>query len=476
MPQRLVQYGFALVAPSVLLQGCAAILGSKSTNVAAVSDPPGAEVYLDGARVGVTPDTLAVESKKTHTIVLKKAGYKEDSCTLPSSVDGGWVILDVLLSGLIGVIVDAATNEWNELTKKSCKVVLTPSASGPGPTVADAAPTSNEPAIAQAPQASESFRSSAPNENVSDRIRADRRSIVSDIIRTDLAVSVEQGPPGILRVGIGRRFQEHQARQYYLEQLTGAYSSWAVESHPLIIEIWDGNAKIGEFTEGALLLGPGYNTPLDCPENAAIGLCSTLGQAAPSHDAQVTPPSDSPATPTIDAPTVANRYQPDDSANPRPGFQIGLGLGAGLFDVICDGCDAPSETGFSGFLSLSGRVGEKTYVGVETTGWTKDVEDVSSQAYSLMAHVTEFVGDENGLFMRAGLGVVGFRDEDDFTANAVGFLGRIGYEFGSAGIVVAPYVGLVRTFGGAEVKLDGEEIGFDFAISNVQFGLSIFNR
>jgi hypothetical protein len=93
-----------------------------------------------------------------------------------------------------------------------------------------------------------------------------------------------------------------------------------------------------------------------------------------------------------------------------------------------------------------------------------------------MAHLTEYAGLESGLFVRAGLGLVGFRTEDDLTANGFGFLGRIGYELGTGGLVAAPYVGLVRTFGGAELKLDGEEVGFDFAISNVQFGISIGNR
>jgi len=40
-------------------------------------------------------------------------------------------------------------------------------------------------------------------------------------------------------------------------------------------------------------------------------------------------------------------------------------------------------------------------------------------------------------------------------------------------VKAVPYVGYSRTFGGAELKLDGDELGFDAAIGNFQVGLSI---
>ena len=57
--------------------------------------------------------------------------------------------------------------------------------------------------------------------------------------------------------------------------------------------------------------------------------------------------------------------------------------------------------------------------------------------YSLMGHVTQYLSATNGLFLRAGLGVVGYREEADFaevTANAFGFTSRIGYEIGSGSV------------------------------------------
>ncbi len=121
-------------------------------------------------------------------------------------------------------------------------------------------------------------------------------------------------------------------------------------------------------------------------------------------------------------------------------------------------------------------MGDKTVLGVESTGWTQNESGNTAQVYSLMAHVTEYASLQSGLYLRAGLGLVGYREESpfgDLTANGFGFSGRLGYEIGTGSFVFAPYFGLVRTFGGAEFKLEGQEMGLNAAISNVQLGLSI---
>jgi hypothetical protein len=136
-----------------------------------------------------------------------------------------------------------------------------------------------------------------------------------------------------------------------------------------------------------------------------------------------------------------------------------------------------SRTGFSGFLSLARSVGQKTLLGVEGTGWTKEISGSTSiRVYSLMAHLTEYLNRSSGLFLRTGLGLIGFRQDSDFqdlSANGLGFSGRLGYELGTGGVVVAPYVGYVGGLGGAGAKADGNDTGSDVVISNLQFGLSI---
>jgi hypothetical protein len=96
--------------------------------------------------------------------------------------------------------------------------------------------------------------------------------------------------------------------------------------------------------------------------------------------------------------------------------------------------------------------------------------------YSVTAQVTEYLSTTSGLVLGAGVGIVGYHqdtDSGDRSARAVGFSGRLGYELGTGRVALVPYVGVVRTFGGADIKVDGENAGLNVAISNIQLGLSI---
>jgi hypothetical protein len=51
-------------------------------NVGVESDPPGAQIYLDGQPAGQTPTTLEVGRDKDHTVFLKRQGYKPELVVL----------------------------------------------------------------------------------------------------------------------------------------------------------------------------------------------------------------------------------------------------------------------------------------------------------------------------------------------------------------------------------------------------------
>jgi hypothetical protein len=280
-------------------------------------------------------------------------------------------------------------------------------------------------------------------------VKTERTRTVGDMLRTDLVTTVEQGAPGILRVEVGEKFHSHQAREYYFTQLAVAYHTWRVDSRPLIIELWRSGRKIGEYTDRGFLL-----------------------EEAPPPTAAAVP---SPETPTGGGPAqVGGKSRSSANTRERSGFHFGLGLGGGAMDFACHGCDIPSETGFSGFLSVAGSVGEKTLVGLETTGWTGSQSGATARVYSVMANATEYLSATSGLFVRAGVGVVGYHSGfGDRSASAVGFSGRLGYELGMGRFDFVPYVGIVRTFGGTDIKGSGEYAGWNVAISNLQMGLSI---
>jgi hypothetical protein len=288
---------------------------------------------------------------------------------------------------------------------------------------------------------------------VSEAAIAERRLVFGDMLRTELVTSVEQTSPGILRVEVGKRFYSHHSRDYHFSHLASAYYSWAIDDQPLVVELWRDGAKIGEYVDRRFRMEPGV---------AALG---DSGQQVPR-------------VATAGGQATAEARQPAD-VRERPGFHVGLGLGGGVMDLPCRGCNDAGRTGFSGFLSLAGLVGTRTLVGIETTGWTKSESGSTPQVYSVTAQVTEYASATSGLFLSAGVGLVGYRedtDRGDRTASAAGFSGRLGYELGMGRVALVPYLGLVRTFGGADMKLDGQNARLNVALSNLQFGLSVANR
>ena len=71
---------------------CATLSCAKFQSLDVVSDPPGAEIYVDGELVGTTPMKLRVDRLEHHKVFLKKAGYRPELVILelhpePDGVD-----------------------------------------------------------------------------------------------------------------------------------------------------------------------------------------------------------------------------------------------------------------------------------------------------------------------------------------------------------------------------------------------------
>lgn len=103
--------------------GCATVFAHKTMMAPMSSDPPGAEVFVDGHRVGQTPMTIELSHRREHVVTFRKAGYKEATCSIGRSVGAVWVVLDVVF-GLVPVIIDAATGSWYGSNPTVCSVTL----------------------------------------------------------------------------------------------------------------------------------------------------------------------------------------------------------------------------------------------------------------------------------------------------------------------------------------------------------------
>jgi len=106
-----------------LAPGCAAMLKGKTTEVTVTSNTPGAAVTVDGKPAGVTPLKVAVSNKLDSTITVHQAD-KEESCKMATSASVGWIVADVALTGGIGVLIDWATHDWNNIGPELCHVSI----------------------------------------------------------------------------------------------------------------------------------------------------------------------------------------------------------------------------------------------------------------------------------------------------------------------------------------------------------------
>jgi hypothetical protein len=119
-----------LVGAAAAVTGCATLFSSGSVPVAFQTDTPGAEVWINGTRRGVTPLTLEMDNTKPITVTFKQAGRQDVTVDVGTKVRGGFVVLDVL-GGLAPIIIDAATGEWKTLETRTVNANLVQQAGAP---------------------------------------------------------------------------------------------------------------------------------------------------------------------------------------------------------------------------------------------------------------------------------------------------------------------------------------------------------
>jgi hypothetical protein len=123
-----------LLSLAVSLSGCGLIFGGSRQVVRATSSP-------DGALVKTSPDTaetrtpaaLNLERKNSYVLTFTKEGYAPAKAELQRETRVGIIVADVLLTGLVGVIIDAATGSWYKLSPEVVTVAMEKTAAVPGP-------------------------------------------------------------------------------------------------------------------------------------------------------------------------------------------------------------------------------------------------------------------------------------------------------------------------------------------------------
>lgn len=115
---------FALVLV-MSLSGCGVIFGGTTKTISVVSTPSEARLTTEPLTGSFsTPATLTLNRKTAYTLVVWKEGYRETQFPIQKSMRVGPLILDILFTGLIGVVVDAATGGWWDLQPTEASITL----------------------------------------------------------------------------------------------------------------------------------------------------------------------------------------------------------------------------------------------------------------------------------------------------------------------------------------------------------------
>lgn len=116
-------FGFLFL--TVLVSGCATIIQGTTQRVPVSSVPSGAKVTVNESTAYTTPTVLELSRKEHHTLQLSMEGYHPEVMKL-ESVTSAAVMGNILLGGLIGWGVDAASGGQYRLVPESIHVTLRP--------------------------------------------------------------------------------------------------------------------------------------------------------------------------------------------------------------------------------------------------------------------------------------------------------------------------------------------------------------
>lgn len=114
----------ALLAVAALQTGCATIIKGDQQPLSVNSNVEGAELFLDGAKIGETPYIGTVERKKEMAILeVKKDGYSSKRVVLDSTIEPVfWV--NIISGGVFGSTTDYVSESMFKFAPATLNVDL----------------------------------------------------------------------------------------------------------------------------------------------------------------------------------------------------------------------------------------------------------------------------------------------------------------------------------------------------------------
>ena len=137
--------------------GCASVTRGMSDDVQITSDPSGADIRISTGQTCITPCTLKFSRKDEFTVTASKPGYNTSETPVRTRIAGAGAAGfagNVLLGGVVGMAVDAASGATLEHYPNPVVMTLVPLHRGEKPRVIvqDPAPPPPAPAETGPPQ------------------------------------------------------------------------------------------------------------------------------------------------------------------------------------------------------------------------------------------------------------------------------------------------------------------------------------
>ena len=126
MKRPFLSYCIALLVP-IMAWGCASIIEGKTQAVTFNSDPPGAQVIINGMPMCVTPSTITLKKDEydNANVIFKKEGYQDQQANLHTKVTG-WFWGNIISGGLLGSATDAISGAMWEYSPDKYFMTLPP--------------------------------------------------------------------------------------------------------------------------------------------------------------------------------------------------------------------------------------------------------------------------------------------------------------------------------------------------------------
>ena len=114
---------------SLALAGCATVTRGTTNQIQIISEPDSATARTSLLQQCTTPCTLTVSRKDEFSVVVSKPGYMDQTVEVKTQLAGtgaAGFAGNVLLGGVVGMGVDAATGSTLEHVPNPVRVVLAP--------------------------------------------------------------------------------------------------------------------------------------------------------------------------------------------------------------------------------------------------------------------------------------------------------------------------------------------------------------